>query len=47
MRGILSGSYPLSEEIHRTTVSLPISGYHTAEDVDAVCRAVRDFCRAP
>jgi dTDP-4-amino-4,6-dideoxygalactose transaminase len=43
MRGILSGEYPISEEIHSTTLSLPISSFHTEEAVRSVCRALRDF----
>jgi len=33
MKGILDDSYPLSEEIHNTTLSLPISYFHTEKDV--------------
>ena len=44
MKGHLSGSYPISEEIHRTTLSLPISGIHSADDVAQVCAAIRGFC---
>ncbi len=33
MQNFLSGSYPISEEIHRTTLSLPISYFHTKNDV--------------
>lgn len=43
MRGILDGSYPISEEIHRTTLSLPISYFHTPEDVHHVCSVLNRF----
>jgi dTDP-4-amino-4,6-dideoxygalactose transaminase len=37
MRGILSGAYPISEELHATELSLPISNGHTVDDIDRVC----------
>lgn len=37
MRGILDGEYPISEEIHHTTLSLPISYGHSEDDI---CRVV-------
>ncbi|MGC8765925.1 MAG: DegT/DnrJ/EryC1/StrS family aminotransferase [Brevinematia bacterium] len=43
MEGFLSGDYPISEEIHATTVSLPISYFHTEEDVLKVCEALNSF----
>ena len=33
MQGILDGKYPISEEIHNTTLSLPISFCHTEDDI--------------
>lgn len=33
MQGILTGEYPISEEIHNTTLSLPIALFHTKEDI--------------
>lgn len=33
MQGILYGEYPLSDEIHSTTLSLPIALFHTKEDI--------------
>lgn len=35
--------YPISEEIHKTTLSLPISYFHTEEDVLKVCNIVNNF----
>jgi dTDP-4-amino-4,6-dideoxygalactose transaminase len=43
MRGVLEGQYPISEEIHATELSLPISIGHTEQDVLAVCAAIRAF----
>jgi dTDP-4-amino-4,6-dideoxygalactose transaminase len=43
MAGILDGEYPISEEIHNTTLSLPISYFHTKEDVMKVCEAMNGF----
>lgn len=44
MQGILPATgFPLSENIHNTTLSLPISLFHTREDVREVCRQIRRF----
>lgn len=43
MEGILHGNYPISEEIHNTVISLPISYFHTEEDVRTVVQALREF----
>ena len=43
MKGILSGSYPLAEELHATELSLPISAGHGEDDVRQVCEVVRRF----
>ncbi len=43
MQGILSGDYPISEEIHATTLSLPISYCHTEDDILKVCEALNKF----
>jgi len=44
MYGILSGrSYPISEEIHRTTLSLPISYGHTEDDISHVIETINHF----
>lgn len=42
---LLKGSYPISEEIHRTTLSLPISSFHTVEDVMQVSGKIREFIK--
>ena len=33
MQNILQGRFPISEEIHSTTLSLPISFFHTKDDI--------------
>jgi dTDP-4-amino-4,6-dideoxygalactose transaminase len=44
MIGILDeGNFPLSEEIHRTTMSLPISYFHSLDDVGRVTEALNKF----
>lgn len=37
MQEFISGEYPISEEIHNTTLSLPISYFHTEDDILQVC----------
>ena len=37
MQGIIDGQYPISEEIHNTTLSLPISYFHNKEDILKIC----------
>ncbi|QIH36267.1 DegT/DnrJ/EryC1/StrS family aminotransferase [Sphingobacterium sp. DR205] len=44
MQGILSGAnYPISEEIHRTILSLPISYGHTEADISRVVEVMNKF----
>jgi dTDP-4-amino-4,6-dideoxygalactose transaminase len=43
MKGIISGSYPISEEIHGSTLSLPISYGHTEDDVYHVVKVMNKF----
>ncbi len=43
MRGIVEGEYPIADEIHKTTFSLPISYSHTEEDILEVCRVMNRF----
>lgn len=44
MRGILdSGRFPISEEIHETTLSLPISFFHTDDDILKVVEIMNKF----
>lgn len=43
MTGIIKGEFPISEEIHATTLSLPISFYHTEKDVEKVIEVLNNF----
>ncbi len=44
MRGILDNqNYPLSEEIHQSTLSLPISYFHTEDDINKVIDVMNKF----
>jgi dTDP-4-amino-4,6-dideoxygalactose transaminase len=43
MQGILQGPTPIAVKIHATTLSLPISWFHTEDDVKLVCKAIADF----
>ncbi|EMY76228.1 DegT/DnrJ/EryC1/StrS aminotransferase family protein [Leptospira weilii serovar Ranarum str. ICFT] len=44
MRGMLEeGEFPISEEIHRTTLSLPISSFHTADEIYKVVEIINKF----
>jgi dTDP-4-amino-4,6-dideoxygalactose transaminase len=43
MQGILSGDWPVADELCATELSLPISVGHTADDVRAVCAALSAF----
>ncbi len=43
MKGILEGNYPISEEIHKTTLSLPISFGTTKEEVEKVVEVMNRF----
>ena len=35
--------FPISEEIHRTCLSLPISSMHSIEEIDYVCESILSF----
>ncbi|MCC7333404.1 MAG: DegT/DnrJ/EryC1/StrS family aminotransferase [Flavobacteriales bacterium] len=44
LNGLLDNyDFPISEEIHRTTLSLPISYFHTEEDVSRVVEVMNKF----
>jgi dTDP-4-amino-4,6-dideoxygalactose transaminase len=45
MKNICQGEYPVSDEIHRTTLSLPISFCNTKEEIIQVCRVINKFKR--
>lgn len=44
MQGLLGNTEtPIADEIHATTLSLPISSFHTLDDVEFVSRAINEF----
>ncbi|WP_343583149.1 DegT/DnrJ/EryC1/StrS family aminotransferase [Herbaspirillum sp.] len=43
MQGILTGRYPVAEELHATELSLPISFGHTLDDVARVAEVIGGF----
>ncbi len=43
MKGIIEGDYPVSEEIHSTTLSLPVSYSHTSDDVLKVIETLNSY----
>lgn len=44
MQGILdSAHFPISEEIHATTISLPISFFHTEDDVEKITELMNKY----
>jgi len=45
MQNILQGNYPISEEIHSTILSLPISYFHTPDDILKVCEIMNKFLK--
>lgn len=47
MKGVLSGDYPIAEQLHATELSLPIAMSTSEDDVRRVCDAVRAFESRP
>ena len=45
MEGIITGDYPISEEIHATTLSLPISYFHSEDDILKVCQTMNRWLK--
>lgn len=44
MKGILDGEpTPIADEIHRTTISLPISSFHTTSEIERVIETMNRF----
>jgi len=43
MKNVLDGNYPISEEIHNTTLSLPCSFGHTSEEIYQVVEVMNKF----
>ena len=46
MREYLSGFYPISEEIHATTLSLPIALFHTKEEIAYVASTLNAYAHS-
>lgn len=45
MDGLIEGEYPISEKIHNTTLSLPISYSHSKEDILKVCEVMNRWSK--
>jgi dTDP-4-amino-4,6-dideoxygalactose transaminase len=43
MKGLIGDDYPITEEIHNTTLSLPISYFHTKKDCLKVCKIMNSW----
>ncbi|MFC1497549.1 DegT/DnrJ/EryC1/StrS family aminotransferase [Verrucomicrobiota bacterium] len=43
MKSFINEKFPISEEIHATTLSLPVSFFHTEREILRVCEVVNDF----
>ena len=43
LKNLIRGDFQISEEIHRTTLSLPISYFHTEDDINMVIDAINRF----
>jgi len=43
MQGILKGNFPISEKIHNSTLSLPISYFHTEKEIYRVVEVLNNF----
>ncbi len=43
MQGVIHGEFPISEEIHNTTLSLPISFFHSEEEILRVIDVLNKF----
>ena len=43
MRGILNGNWPITDRLHKTELSLPISYGHTVDDIRFVCDKISAF----
>lgn len=43
LKWFFAQSYPISEEIHRTTLSLPISYFHKTDEIEKVIEVLNEF----
>lgn len=45
MQGILSGDYPIADELHATELSLPISAGHELKELEIVCDTIARYAK--
>ncbi len=45
MQGLFNDKYAISEEIHNTTLSLPISYFHTEKDIMKTCEVLNSYLK--
>jgi dTDP-4-amino-4,6-dideoxygalactose transaminase len=45
LKGYFDKQYPIAKEIHETTLSLPISYFHTPEEIEHVASLVNKFAK--
>jgi dTDP-4-amino-4,6-dideoxygalactose transaminase len=43
MQNLLTGEYPIAQELHDTELSLPISYGHTTQDIHEICEIIKKF----
>lgn len=43
IKGFIKGAFPISESIHNSTISLPISFYHSEDDIKRVINIINEF----
>lgn len=43
MHNIITGEYPIAQEIHDTILSLPISYSHSIDQIDYICKVINGF----
>lgn len=46
MQGLIDGSYPISELIHSTALNLPMSYFHSKDDMLRVCEAMNRWIKS-
>ena len=43
LKGVVKGNFPIASKIHEQTLSLPLSYFHTEEDVECVAKTINKF----
>ena len=43
LKGFFNKSFPIAEEIHKTTLSLPVSTIHSVQDIEQVIKVMNNF----